>query len=270
MEHGGKRITKIKIYNCGCCKNNLNHVLKGYGKEIRMFPARVLLLEHETLGKILYDTGYSKLIYRNHVVSFLYNALNKSYVKEEDTIVSKLHKEGVEAGDIHRIILSHAHPDHIGGLCFFQNYEILSTPKVIDTLQNGGAFQLVFRNMKPKEEVQYTRLQPCVKESVLNDYFQQVYDVLGDGSVLGVELNGHAAGQLGIYLPEYELLFAADACWGADLLCKVKDMRKVAQWIQNDYKEYINTAERLERLIQEHPEIKVIFSHDIMEEMQYE
>ena len=94
--------------------------------------------------------------------------------------------------------------------------------------------------------------------------------MLGDGSVLGVELNGHAAGQLGIYLPEYELLFAADACWGADLLCKVKDMRKVAQWIQNDYKEYINTAERLERLIQEHPEIKVIFSHDIMEEMQYE
>lgn len=270
MENGGKKITEVKLYKCGCCKNNLGHVFKRHGKEIRMFPALVVLLRHETLGDILYDTGYSKLIYKNHMVSFLYNTLNRSYVEDSDTIVSKLRKEGIASEDIHKIILSHAHPDHIGGLKLLSNYELISTPQVIDTLQNGSAFQLVFRNMKPEGDVKYRELEPVEGDSFLKEYFEKIYDVLGDGSVLGVELNGHADGQLGIFIPEHKMLFAADACWGTDLLGKVKDMRKVAQLIQNNYKEYVNTAGRLERFIKEHPEIKVIFTHDTMEETQNE
>ena len=270
MENGGKKITEVRLYNCGCCKNNLRHVFKHHSKEIRMFPARVVLIRHSQLGDILYDTGYSKLIYRNHILSFLYNALNKSYVNEEDTIVSKLKRDGIATEHINQIILSHAHPDHIGGLRLLQNYEIISTEKVIDTLQNGGAFELVFQNMKPDGSVKYRLPVVGMTDSVLNGYFEKIYDVLGDGSILGVELNGHADGQLGIYLPEYQMFFAADACWGADLLCKVKDMRKVAQWIQNDYIMYVDTVGRLERFIKENPEIKVIFSHDTMEEIRYE
>jgi len=262
MENGGRLITGVKLYECGCCKNNLGHVFKHQGREVRMFPALVVLIQHSKYGNILYDSGYSDLIYKNHVVSFLYNAINRTYLKDSETIVSRLSADSIEPGSVKKIILSHAHPDHIGGLRFFQDYQLISTEKVIRTMKKGGAFQLVFRNMVPKGKVQYQFVKPYEGDSVLNGYFEKIYDVLGDGSVLGVELNGHADGQLGIYLPENKILFAADACWGADLLGKVKDMRFVAKLIQNNYEEYVSTAAKLERFGTEQTEIKIIYTHD--------
>lgn len=270
MENGGNSKIKIKLYKCGFCKNNLAHVFRHHGKEVRMFPALVVLIQHPTMGNILYDTGYSDLIYKNHVPSFLYNTLNRSYVSESDTIVAKLQADGVNPESIQKVILSHAHPDHIGGLRLIHDYELISTEQVIDTLKNGNVFQLVFRNMKPREDVCYQSVKPYKGDTFLKQYFDVVYDVLGDGSILGVELNGHAQGQLGIYLPKQQILFAADACWGTDLLSKVKDMRLVAQRIQNNYEEYVDTVRRIERFMEKHPKIKVIFSHDAMEEVCYE
>ena len=262
MENGGNKI-EIKVYTCGSCKNNLAHVFKGYGKEIRFFPAMVVLIKHKDFGNILYDTGYSPLIYKNHFVSFLYNTLNKSYVTEDDTIVSKLQADGMNPDSIKKVILSHAHPDHIGGLKLLSDYELISTKKVLDTLKNGNVFQLVFRNMKPENNVRYQSVQEWKGDSFLAKYFPKVYDVLGDGSVLGVELNGHADGQLGIYLPEHQIFFAADVCWGTDLMCRVKDMRFVAKMIQNNYKEYVETIDRIQRFMEEHAEVKVMFTHDV-------
>lgn len=270
MENGGKRITKIKLYKCGYCKNNLRHMFQRHKKEIRDFPALAVLIQHKELGNILYDTGYSELIYKNHFVSFLYNTVNRAYVKESDTIVSQLMSDGIEPDSIGKIILSHAHPDHIGGLKLFEGYELLSTKKVIDTLKNGNVFQLVFRNMVPDKEIVCKAVKPMKESNILEQYFDKTYDVLGDGSIIGVELNGHAEEQLGIYLPEYQLLFVADACWGEDLLCKVKDMSFIAKKIQNNYKDYAQTAAKLEQLSMEHPEIKMIYSHDETEEEHYE
>lgn len=270
MENGGKSITGVKLYKCGYCINNLRHVFRHHGREVREFPALVVLIRHRTLGNILYDSGYSELIYKNHLVSFLYNALNKTYVKETDTIAARLRADRVDPDSIHNIILSHAHPDHIGGLRLFRGYELISTQKVLDTLKNGNPFKLVFRNMIPDGDARCRAVVPFEGSTILDGYFDRIYDVLGDGSVLGMELSGHAAEQLGIYLPEYKLLFAADACWGADLLGKVKNMRFVAKRIQDNYRAYVRTAEQLERFVTDHPEITVIYSHGMMEETYYE
>ena len=270
MENGGNNKMELRLYKCGLCKNNLGHMFRHHGKEVRFFPALVVLIKHPTMGNILYDTGYSKLIYKNHFVSFLYNALNRSYVKDSDTIVAKLQAEGINPTSVKKVILSHAHPDHIGGLRLLHNYELISTQQVIETLKNGNVFQLVFRNMKPQESIDYRYVHQYQGDTFLKKYFDVIYDVLEDGSILGVELNGHAAGQLGIYIPEQNIFLAADACWGTDLLCKVQDMRLLARMIQNNYSEYVDTVRRIERLIKENPEIKVIFSHDTMEEVYYE
>ena len=152
----------------------------------------------------------------------------------------------------------------------FRDYELISTEQVLTTMWEGKPLNLVFRNMIPEKAIACRAVKPFAGTSVLNGYFERIYDVLEDGSVLGVELNGHAKGQLGIFLPEYNLLFAADACWGADLLCKVKMMRFAPRCIQNDYKAYVETAERLERFIADHPEIQVVYSHDRRGEVRYE
>lgn len=270
MENGGKCITEVKLYKCGYCRNNLGHVFRKHGKELRDFPALAVRLQHKTLGTILYDTGYSELIYKNHIISFLYNALNRSFVKEEDRITDKLSADGVSPDSVKTVILSHAHPDHIGGLRLLRGYELRSTEQVLTTLKSGNLFKLVFRNMIPDRDVSYRAVMPYEEASVVDGYFDRIYDVLGDGSVLGVELNGHAKGQMGLFLPEYNLFFAADACWGADLLDKVKSMRLAPRLIQDNYKDYVDTVTRLERFGTDHPEVRIVYSHDRTEEVRYE
>ena len=262
MENGGKNITEIKFYECGYCVNHLSHVFRHHHKEKRNFPALVVLIKHKEYGNVLFDTGYSELIYKNGFASFLYNAINKSYVKPEDTIYSKLLADGIEPESVKKIILSHAHPDHIGGLNLFDNYELISTKKVIETLKKGKIGDLVFRNMIPTGNVKYCAVKEYKEEYFLREYFDQLYDVFGDGSTIGAELNGHAKGQLGIYLSEQKVFLVADACWGRDLLSRIKDMRFIPRRIQNNYGEYCKTANALSRLLNDHPEIQIIYSHD--------
>lgn len=270
MENGGRKIKSIKIYLCGYCENNLKLVFKHHRNEVRKFPAIAVLIEHCILGNILYDTGYSELIYKNHIVSFIYNLLNKTYIDSKNTVVAKLQTDSIDPESINKIILSHSHPDHIGGLRLFNSYELLSTQKVLNTLKTGNAFQLVFKNMIPNSNIKFTPVKPYKHSIFLNEYFEKTYDVLGDGSIIGVEVNGHSDGQLGIYLPELNILFAADACWGSDLMSKVKEMRFISRKIQSDFKQYVNTVSKLEKLAVDHPEIKIIYSHENTEEKRYE
>ena len=270
METGKKKINKIRLYSCGYCVNQLSHVFRSYQKEIRKFPALSVLIEHDTYGNILYDTGYSPLIYQNGIVSKIYNTLNRTYVNENDTIITRLKYDNIDPGSINTIILSHAHPDHIAGLVYFQDYELISTAGVLNSLLTGNAFDLVFKNMVPRQGVNYRAVKPYSGSTIFDGYFKKVYDIFGDGSLIGIDLSGHADGQMGLWIPEYSLLLAADACWGKDLTKWVSKMRFIPKLIQDDYRKYAQCIRTLERFSRKHPEIKIIYSHGAAEEKTYE
>lgn len=265
-----RRLRSVKLYACGCCENELSHVFKSFPPERRSFPALAALIIHEDLGNILFDTGYSQLIYENGIVSKIYNTLNRTFIRENETIISKLEADGISPDSVKRIILSHAHPDHIGALKLFRSYELISTPKVLNTLYTGNCFDLVFRNMVPENRPHMRALKKYSGKTIFDGFFRNTYDILGDGSIIGIELDGHAYGQLGIFLPEFELLLAADACWGTDLMDHAEKMRFIPRLIQHSYRQYIDTIKRLRAFSSFHPEIKIIFSHGAMQEKKYE
>lgn len=257
-----KKIKKIKLYTCGSCENDLGIVFKGHKKQKRRFPAMVGLIYHEKLGPILYDTGYSDLIYKNGIMSLLYNLLNKASIPKAQVITNLIKREGLDEKDIHYIILSHAHPDHMGALPLFTNYKLISTKEVLHTMKRHKLLDLVFHNMKPKKSVKRYALRP-MKTHFLMNYFSKIYDICKDGSMIGVSLDGHAKGQLGIYFPEHNLFLAADACWGNDLMGLVPKMRFVPKLIQNDFDAYKTTVQALQNLKKDHPEIEIVFSHQV-------
>ena len=244
MVNGGRQISSVTLYACGTCKNNMASVLKGEKKKEIVFPALVARLEHADLGTILFDTGYSERIYGNGIVSKIYNLLNPSDVKEEDTISFKMKAEGRK---VSHIILSHPHPDHIGCLKDFNDYTLLATEDCINGLKKAKNTELVFRN--------------------------QVPDMTGGIKIRSLEpltQNDGEAGMMGIYIPEYNLLLAADASWGHYFAERVDKMRFMPKRIQKDYKEYKDTVERVMAFEKAHPDIRVIYSHEEFPEGVYE
>ena len=270
MENGGKRITKIKLYSCGYCQNDLGIVFHGHKKDVRKFPALVVYLHHAKFGNVLFDTGYSELVYKNGFVSFIYNSLNKTFVKSSEIIDVRLRDDGISPESIKYIIISHAHPDHIGALNRFSDYRLITSREVLAKMKEGKTLSLTFKNMIPHGKIKVKTVMPTSEKNMLSEFFSEVYDIFGDGSVFGVRLDGHANGQIGIYLPEYKIFFAADACWGEDIMEEVPKMNILPRLIQDDFLKYSETVTALKKFSAEYPDVKIVFSHGGVEEKVYE
>ena len=273
MENGGRQISNVTLYACGTCKNNVASVFKGEKKREVIFPALVAKFEHVRYGTILFDTGYSKRVFENGIVSKLYNLLNPTSVSEEETITYKMKAEGCTVSNV---ILSHPHPDHIGCLKDFSNYTLIATGDCIDELKRAKTFELVFKNQVPSEssDIKFKTVE-AVKNvndatQMLTKHFVEIYDIFDDGSIYGIRLDGHMKGQMGVYLPEYKLMLAADASWGHFFAERVDKMKPIPRKIQGDYQQYKDSIARIMSFENEHPEVKVIYSHEEFKEGIYE
>lgn len=265
-------IEKASLYHCGSCTNRLDIIFRGMPRKKRRFPASAVLIRHRSLGNILFDAGYSREIFRGGLLLKLYRLVNPVSLKTGETIAEKIRKEGTDPGSVKTIILSHAHPDHCGGLSQFADYELIASKEVLESLQKPSPRSLVFKSLLPDPgSIRRMRLPGVpLKEHFLCRIFPQVYDLLGDGSIIGVLLPGHCKGQLGIWLPDLNLFLAADACWGSDLIRATPRMRLFPRLIQHNFRTYQDTLYRICRMKKEYPDIRVVYTHQRGKEQTYD
>lgn len=99
------RIECYKYHLVEC--NDENEMIKS--------PISAILIEHPTLGNILYDTGNSPFYTSEYPESTLETYPIPEFVSIEEALKGK----GMTPADIDRIIISHLHFDHAGGLRYF-------------------------------------------------------------------------------------------------------------------------------------------------------
>ncbi|HCC07356.1 MAG TPA: hypothetical protein DEP72_04270 [Clostridiales bacterium] len=257
-------IKKVYITECGYCVNDLSKVYEGYRKEKVNFPANCVIIEHSTEGWILFDTGYSELIYKSGLIGRVYNVLNPTFIDEKDNIKNKLSKINVKCEDISYVVMSHFHPDHIGGLNYFNNAKIVTSKGNFEELKCSTIHSLIFKNMIPKNiegridvvEDTHTRLK-------VSDYLEG-YDLFDDGEIILVNLRGHSKGQLGMLLKRGNLFFVADSYWREDEINQDIKLKLIARMIQSSYNNYVNTQKYLKDYLASNTEIKLIASHEIV------
>ena len=75
-------------------------------------PMSAILIQHPTLGNILYDTGNSPFYRTEYTPEMLTNYPIVEFISVEDALAEK----GLTPSDIDLLILSHLHFDHTGGL----------------------------------------------------------------------------------------------------------------------------------------------------------
>lgn len=208
------------------------------------FPAKVVLIKHKQVGYILVDTGYSRRVYENGWRSKIYNKLNETTVGEKDLIINQLATDGITQELIGKIILTHLHPDHIGSVLDFPEATLIMSKGSYNLMRHAKTKNLVFNNQLPENTSQEMQVVGLDQRSPLKGFLG--IDLLDDGSIWLLSLEGHAKGQLGVYIPDKYLFFVADALWGMNYIDK--EMKWIPRCIQHNYQAYRETIEKLNNL----------------------
>ena len=256
-------VKSVKYFSCGYCTNNLGRVFVGVRGKKRKFPAGAFLLEHTKHGLILFDAGYPANICKTGLIGRVYNLFNPTSVEKKDELKNQLEKIGVRSEDIKTIILSHLHPDHIGGLKSFNEAEFIVSEEAMHTYKKAKVRDLIIRPFFPVDFED--RANVVTDEIMTTEIFSVLkgYDLFNDGSLILLKLDGHASGQLGV-LVNHKVLLAADSCWGNDLIEVSYHMKFPASLIQDNMKKYRSTLDNLKML--ERNGISLVFSHGTYDE----
>ena len=176
----------------------------------------------------------------------------------------QLKEKGISPDEIKYIIISHLHPDHIGGLKFFSNSYLILTKTCYNDFKLKRDGLLIFDELLPEDFEKRLIIIDDFKENTQFPY-RDSCDLFSDLSMFLVEVSGHTKGQACLFLPEDNLFLAADVCWGTDFLPFTEKMKWLPRKIQNNFEEYKKGTKLLEKLIED--KISVIVSHDKKEKI---
>ena len=256
-----KKIVSLRVLHCGYEEFRMNELYMNTDLHTEVLPINVVLMEHRKFGHILINTGCTKEMKRNPLAYSKYMLYHKVSFKKEDTVIAQLEKEGMDALCIKKVLLTHANAECCGALPLLPKYELMSTAQLLCVLKFDNDSDSIIKTTFPKESIPLKAFNVFKGETPLKSCFKYVYDVLGDGSVLAVDIRGAANAMTGYFIPEESIFFAADAAIDERVLDSDLFPSEKLLSMQYDADEYISTLATLRKLHREYPEIKFIFSH---------
>jgi glyoxylase-like metal-dependent hydrolase (beta-lactamase superfamily II) len=179
----------------------------------------------------------------------------REWVLPEQEIGPQLRALGIAPGDVRRVVLTHLHTDHAGGLHHFPDSEILVTGDEL-ALASGrtGLLRGYLTNRFPDF------FEPTIIDLAPKPYgpFPESLALTDAGDVTLVPLPGHTPGQIGVVVEDgdHAVLLAGDASYTQDLM-----LRGVPDGVSGDEDVARLTHERIRALAAETPTVYLV-AHD--------
>lgn len=253
---------RLRHYVCGSTAHDVASIFRGAGHEVREFPSGAFLFDGADGQRVLFDTGYATGEWRTGWRGAAYRRLLPPKVRADDDIARQLAHDGVEPASVTHVVLSHLHPDHIGGVSRFPDATFVMTAGHLRSLTAPRLRDGILTGLLPpwfddarKQVLDADSFRATDAASVA----LSAADLFGDGSFLVIELPGHAHGHIGA-LVDGRVLLAGDAAWGRDLLAATADLRPVPRAVQHDHAQYVRTAAIVQELAD--AGIRIVCSHD--------
>ncbi len=259
----------LRLFDTGYCSNFEKMAAAEKPFVLTRFYAMVGLIEHPKQGPILFDTGYS-----SHLINLCRKFPYCCYswfapIKSDPKLnaAMQLERFGYRPADIKTVILSHFHPDHIGGVCDFPNAQYYASQNAFSHFRkyswSSGIKHLFFPRLLPQDFE--TRLISHAANPIKIPFkpFSEGYDLFGDQSIIAVDLPGHALGQFGVFLKtsSQTVFLCADACWQSSNYLNLEYPLSITKAAIQDYTAFCETLKKLNELKHNHPEIEVIPTH---------
>ncbi len=215
---------------------------------------------HPTEGPVLIDTGYGPEITtgRRSLALRLYAAvIHPTLADMPETVLAGL---GFTAADVRTIVITHFHADHVSGLKRFPKARFiaagwagLKAQSQFQHLRHG-----VFTELLPLDfEDRLTAMESLPSITLP---LGPARDIFGDGSLLALDLPGHALGHTGLVWPDQKLLYAADAQWLRRAVTDNRPPRGPARLVYHDEAAMQDSLLRLRQA--EALGYNIVFCHD--------
>lgn len=257
---------RLRHYSCGSTSHDVAAMFRGEASSIREFPSGVFLYDRPDGARVLFDTGYATGEWRTGWRGAVYRRLLPPEVVDADDIASQLDADGVDPDSVTHVVLSHLHPDHVGGIRRFPTATFVLTEGMLRTLAAPRLRSGVLPGLLPDWFPIASRIvlgAAAFRTADVRGVAVSAADLFGDGSYLVVDLPGHADGHVGALI-EQRVLLAGDAAWGSDLLDATSRLRPLPRVVQHDTAQYRRTARTLRDLAA--AGIRVVCSHDAIGE----
>jgi len=246
---------KLHVFNTGI--NKVSSLLVGKVNPWRPVPAFVI--EHPKYGLIIFDTGLSSKIARIgnkalHPITRLFFDTRSAVGKD---LPNQMRNAGLLPKKVTKVIFSHLHFDHIGNADAFSNaifYVGQGTETKKITRMNGFEPDFITKLQKehPFKSIDFSKGKPFAT-------FEKAVDLLGDGSIIAVQGNGHLTGSISLFvhLPQGLVFLAGDEAVHFDWL-KSNDVQRISE----NPERAAEIRNRIRMLRELRPDIIIFPGHD--------
>ena len=276
---------RLDLLVAGACRQLERVARRGGRWRPIAFPALVGVIRHPTAGVVLYDAGYSPRFHAEtaRLPYWFYSRATPVRCAPEETAVAQLAGVGIAPTDVSLIIVSHFHADHVGGLKDFPAAQFRYLRPALDPAwRSRSAVANAWHgflpgHLPPDFAERSTLVEDCHRVPVAGLGFGGAvaggtasggagggFDLLGDGSLIGLDLSGHAPGQLGLLLPRTQgppVALLGDACWNIRAITDDELPHPVTRLITADPRGYRAQIAALRGLASARPELRLVPSH---------
>lgn len=270
-------IEQFDVLIGGACKQVEKWTNREKPFKIIQFPAHFFYIKHSKKGHILIDTGYSDYFFKE-TKTFpysLYRKITPLSFSNHESAKHQLERLGVKASDVRYIFITHFHGDHIAGLKDFPNAIFICSKKAYESVKNLVGLKAVRNGFIPGflpkdflDRVKFLEEGPTYQEKVKSSWRlakpgEPVFDVFGDGSLLSVDLSGHANGQMGVYMSyrNRNIWLIADAAWDSDGYRKNSMPTRLGRLVLNNYKEFKRSLLHIHDFAKKNQDVWIVPSH---------
>jgi len=262
---------KISFIATGYGKVPLGLFVQGGGWKKVRFPILCAVIERDD-GLVLFDTGIGTRIADDfkpfpHRGNWFFSktVMRTEFEPSRDALVNQLHVVGYSPADVMYAVISHLHWDHAGGMRDFPGARFIINRREWDeaTTRKGIDAGAYIKGQFEGADLDIQLVSTDPDRPYLS--FPASYDVCGDGSMVLVDVPGHAPGQLGmaVNLPSGRHLFlTGDSFYFPDSLERRAPKSRLMQALVKEGPVSEETLDRLWDLMQDKPDLEMVPSHD--------
>ncbi|MFP6626016.1 MAG: N-acyl homoserine lactonase family protein [Deltaproteobacteria bacterium] len=183
--------------------------------ETRRVVVAAFVIEHPTAGLIVFDTGLSPLAASDPdgYLGSLTAALGIVDAPPGADLPSQMRAVGLDPDDVSYVVISHLHYDHTGTAEDFVNAQVVVPASELRGAEEAGWGTDFFFEGDYDEVERWLKVDYAGTGQYAT--FIGHHDLLGDGSVVLVDLNGHTSGSQGmiVHMADRPILFTGDAAY---------------------------------------------------------